>query len=60
MKEKEGRHIQLVKEDTNKQYLWFNIIENESDIRIVACYFVPQVSKTYKNKGLDNKDLYAA
>ena len=28
LKEKEGRHIQLVKEDTNKQHLWFKIIEN--------------------------------
>ena len=49
----------LVKEDTNKQYLWFNITENENDIRIAACYFAPQVSKTYKNKGLDNKDPFA-
>ena len=49
-----------MKEDTNKQYLWFDITENENDIRIATCYFGPQVSKTYKNKGLDNKDPYAA
>ena len=59
VKEKEGCHIQLLKEDANKQYLWLKISENENHIRIEACYFAPQVSKTYKNKGLDNKDRYA-
>ena len=59
VKEKEVHHIQLVKEDTTKQYLWFKITENENDIRIEACYFAPQVSKTCKNKGLDSKDPYA-
>ena len=49
-----------MKEDENKQYLWFKISENENHIRIAACYFAPQVSKTYKNKGLDSKDPYAA
>jgi len=48
-----------VKEDTNKQYVWFKIAENENHIRIAACYFAPQDSKTYKNKGLDSKDAYA-
>jgi len=47
-----------MKEDANKQYLWFKISENENHIRIATCYFSPQVSKTYKNKGLDSKDLY--
>lgn len=42
VKEKEGRHIQFVNEDTNKQYLWFKITENENHIRIAACYFAPQ------------------
>ena len=60
VKEKEGCHIQLMKEDENKQYLWFKISENENHIRITACYFSPQFSKTYKNKGLDIKDPYAA
>jgi len=59
VKEKEGCHIQFVKEDTNKQYLWFKITENENHIRIEACYFAPQVSKTYKNKGIYSKDPYA-
>ena len=45
VKGKEGHHIQLMKEDENKQYLWFKILENENQIRIVACYFSPQVSK---------------
>ena len=36
-----------------------NIRELEH-IRIATCYFSPQVSKTYKNKGLDSKDPYAA
>ena len=58
MKEKEGHHIQFMKEDTNKQYLWFKITENENNIRIETCYFAPQVSKTYKIKGLDRKDPY--
>ena len=43
VKEKEGCHIQLMKEDANKQYLWFKIWENENQIRIKACYFSPQV-----------------
>ena len=60
MKEKESHHIQLIKEDENKQYLWLKISENEKHIRIATCYFAPQVSKTYKNKGLDNKDPYVA
>jgi len=49
-----------VKEDTHKQYLWFKITDNENHLRIAVCYFAPQVSKNYKNKGLDNKDPYAA
>ena len=60
VKEKEGGHIQFIKEDVNKQYLWLKISENENHIRIAACYFSPQVSKIYKNKGLDSKDSYAA
>jgi len=59
VKEKEGCHIQLIEEDANKQYLWLKTSENENHIRIAACYFAPHVSKTYKNKGLDSKDLYA-
>lgn len=59
VKEKEGHHIQLIKEDANKKYLWLKISKNENHIRIAGCYFAPQVSKTYKNKGLNNKDPYA-
>ena len=43
VKEKEGCHIQLMKEDAYKQYLWFKISEDENHIRIAACYFAPQV-----------------
>ena len=60
VKEKEARHIQLMKGNANKQCLWSKISKNENHIKIVACYFAPQVSKTYKNKGLDSNDLYAA
>lgn len=60
LKEKEDRHIQLTKEYANEQYLWFKISENENHIRIATCYFALQVSKTYKNKGLDSKDPYPA
>ena len=35
--------IQLEKEDSNKQFIWFKISENGNVIRIVACYFAPQV-----------------
>ena len=41
VKEKEGCHIQFVKEDTNKQYLWFKITKNENYIKIATCYFGP-------------------
>ena len=47
-----------MKEYENKQYLWFKISKNENRIRIETCFFTPQVSKTYKNEGLD-MDLYA-
>ena len=43
VKEKKGCHIQLIKEDANKQYSWLTISENENHIRIAACYFSPQV-----------------
>ena len=45
VKEKEGRHIQLMKEDANKQYLWFKISENENHIRIAMCLFFPSSLK---------------
>ena len=53
VKEKEECHIHLEKEDSNKQFIWFKISESGNLIRIDACYFAPQVSKTYKYKGLD-------
>ena len=58
-KGKKGRLIQLEKEDSNKQFIWFKISENENIIRIAACYFAPQVSKTYKGRGLNHKDPFA-
>jgi hypothetical protein len=60
VREKEGRFIQLEKEDPNKQFVWLKISENGNHIRIVACYFAPQVSKIYKSRGLDHKDSFAA
>jgi hypothetical protein len=39
---------------------WVKISENGNIIRIAACYFAPQVSKTYKSRGLDHKDPFAA
>jgi hypothetical protein len=41
LREKEGRFIQLEKEDPNKQFVWLKISENRNHIRIAACYFVP-------------------
>jgi len=43
VREKEGHLIQLEKEDSNKQFIWFKISENGNHIRIAACYFAPQV-----------------
>ena len=60
VREKEGRFIQLEKEDPNKQFVWLKISENGNHIRIAACYFAPQVSKIYKSRGLDHKDPFAA
>lgn len=60
VREKEGNLIQLEKEDSNKQFIWFKISENGNHIRIAACYFAPQVSKIYKGRGLDHKDPFAA
>jgi exonuclease III len=60
VKKTKGRLIQLEREDSNKQYVWFKILENGNIIRIAACYFAPQVSKTYKSRGLDHKDPFAA
>ena len=40
---KEGHLIQLEKEDSNKQFIWFKISENGNHIRIAACYFASQV-----------------
>jgi exonuclease III len=58
VKKKKGRLIQLEREDSNKQFIWFKISENGNIIRIAACYFAPQVSKTYKSRGLDHKDPF--
>ena len=60
VKKTKGRLIQLEREDSNKQFIWFKISENGNIIKIVACYFSPQVSKTYKRRGLDHKDSFAA
>ena len=60
VREKEGHLIQLEKEDSNKQFIWFKISENWNHIIIAACYFAPQVSKIYKGSGLDHKDSFAA
>jgi hypothetical protein len=60
VKEKKGRLIQLEREDSNKQFIWFKISENGNIIRIATCYFAPQISKTYKSRGLDHKDSFAA
>jgi hypothetical protein len=60
VREKEGCFIQLEKEDPNKQFVWLKISKNGNHIRIVACYFAPQVSKIYKSRELDNKDPFAA
>jgi hypothetical protein len=58
-KKKKGHLIQLEREDSNKQFIWFNISENGNIIRITTCYFAPQVSKTYKSRGVDHKDPFA-
>jgi exonuclease III len=55
VRKKKGRFIQLEREDSNKQFIWFKISENGNTIRIAACYFPPQVSKTYKSRGFDHK-----
>lgn len=60
VKEKEGHIIQLEREHSNKQYIWFKVSKFDSNIKIVACYFAPQISKIYKHNGLDCKDLFAA
>jgi hypothetical protein len=59
VRKKKGCLIQLEREDSNKQFIWFKISENGNTIRIAAC-FSPQVSKTYKSRGLDHKDPFAA
>jgi hypothetical protein len=43
VREKEGRFIQLGKEDPNKQFVWLKISKNGNHIRIATCYFAPQV-----------------
>jgi hypothetical protein len=48
------------KKDTNKQFVLLKISENGNHIRIATCYFALQVSKIYKSRGLDCKDLFAA
>ena len=58
-KGKKGCLIQLKKEDSNKQFIWFKISENGNIIRIAACYFSLQGSKTYKGRGLNHKDPFA-
>jgi hypothetical protein len=50
VKKKKGRLIQLEREDSNKHFIWFKISENGNIIKIAACYFAPQVSKTYLQK----------
>ena len=60
VKKKVDSCIQLEKEDSNKQLICFKISENGNVIRIVACYFTPQVSKIYKRRGLDHKDPFVA
>jgi hypothetical protein len=60
VKKKKGRLIQLEREDSNKQFIWFKISENGDIIIIAACYFAPQASKTYKSRELDHKDPFAA
>jgi len=60
VKKKVDRCIQLEKEDSNKQFIWFKISENGNVIKIAAYYFAPQVSKFYKRRGLDRKDPFAA
>jgi exonuclease III len=60
VRKKNGCLIQLEREDSNKQFIWFKISEHGNIIRIAACYFAPQVSKTYKNRGIDHKDPFAA
>ena len=60
VKKKIDRCIQLENEDSNKQFIWFKILENGNVIRIAACYFAPQVSKIYKRRQLNHKDSFAA
>ena len=43
VKKKVDRCIQLEKEDSNKQFIWFKISENGNDMKIAACYFTTQV-----------------
>ena len=60
VREKYGRFIRLEKSDPNKQFAQLKISENGNHIRIAVCYFVPQVSKIYRSRGLDHKDPFAA
>jgi hypothetical protein len=50
----------LLYSNTNRQFIWFKISENGNTIRIAACYFSPQVLKTYKSRGFDHKDPFVA
>lgn len=43
VRETKGCINQLEREDSNKQFLWLKICENDNIIRIVACYFAPEV-----------------
>jgi hypothetical protein len=60
VREKKVCLIQLEREHSNKQFIWFKISKNGNIIRIATCYFFPQVSKTYKSMGLDNKDPFVS
>lgn len=60
VREKEGHFIQLEEEDSNKQFIWFKMLKNGNHIITEVCSFAPQVSKTYKSKGFDHKDPFAA
>ena len=59
VREKKGCLIQLENDDSNKQFIWFKISENGNIIRIATYYFAPQVSRTYKGRGLNHKDPFA-
>ena len=58
--EKWGGIVKVEKEDPNKQYIWLQINEKEVTFRLVACYFSPKNSKTYKRSNLDSEYLYAS